>query len=169
MYVYIYINIIHNMNTYRAEFISPSRSGSYLPSSISAPSQSCNDESQSRCWIKSSLLQGSSAYSKPNCILNHFSLWHYQSDPRDKLQCNLNQNTGIFLQENAFENMVRKIATILLNRQCTKLLVIIFSDFWITINSFVNTYWVKNVMCSQCFVQRVLTEAITKHSYSEVH
>ena len=39
---------------------------------------------------------------------------------RNKLQWNLNQNSSIFIQENAFENVVWKMAAILSRPQCVK-------------------------------------------------
>ena len=42
---------------------------------------------------------------------------------RNKLQWNLQQNSHIFIQENAFENIVCKMAAILSQPQCIKLIV----------------------------------------------
>ena len=40
--------------------------------------------------------------------------------PRNKLQLNLNRNLYIFIQENAFENVIWKMAAILVQPQCVK-------------------------------------------------
>ena len=39
-------------------------------------------------------------------------------DIRNKIQCNIKQNSYIFIQENAFENVVWKMAAILSRPQC---------------------------------------------------
>ena len=44
-------------------------------------------------------------------------------DPRNKLQWNFNQNSYIYIQENAFENVVCEMLTILSQPQCVKCLL----------------------------------------------
>ena len=43
---------------------------------------------------------------------------------RNKLQCNDNQNSWIFIQENAFENVVWKMAAIFPWPQCIDIIVV---------------------------------------------
>ena len=50
-----------------------------------------------------------------NCIL---LIW----TPRNKFQWNRNRNSYAFIQENALENVVRKMASILSQPQCVKML-----------------------------------------------
>ena len=45
--------------------------------------------------------------------LSESKLEYCQMDPRNKPQWNLNQNSYIFIQENAIENVVWKMAAIL--------------------------------------------------------
>ena len=53
-------------------------------------------------------------------------IWTY----RNKLQWNLNQNLYIFIQENAFENVVRKLEAILSRSRCDKLYMKIGHQFY---------------------------------------
>ena len=57
------------------------------------------------------------AWSTPSHYLNQ--CWDIINwNLRNKLQCNFNQNCNIFIQENVFENVVCKMASILSRPQC---------------------------------------------------
>ena len=59
------------------------------------------------------------AYSAPSHYLNQ--CWNIVNwTLRNKLKWNLNQNSYIFIQENAFENVVWEMAAILSGPQCVK-------------------------------------------------
>ena len=66
------------------------------------------------------------------------NIW-WQLDPRDKIQWNLNQSTIIFIHQNAFENMVCKMAAILSQYQCVK-----SSWLWWMLNSLIPDAGGKN-------------------------
>ena len=51
--------------------------------------------------------------------------------PRNKLQRNLSRNLYIFIQENAFENVVWKLASILSRPQCVNNKTKIFGAWWV--------------------------------------
>ena len=80
-------------------------------------------------------LAGAKPLSEPmlgNCCL----------DPRNKLQWHLNRNSYIFIQENAFENVVWEMAAILSRPQCVNNLALLGG--WISVitvgTNFVNMY-----------------------------
>ena len=69
---------------------------------------------------------------------HYLNIW-WQLDPRDKIQWNLNQSTIIFIHQNAFENMVCKMAVILSQYQCVK-----SSRLWWMMNSLIPDAGGKN-------------------------
>ena len=73
-------------------------------------------------WISVGSDNGSSPFSVPSHYLNQCWLI-FNSALRNTLQWNLNWNANIFIQENAFENGVWKMASILSRPQCVKVIV----------------------------------------------
>ena len=74
---------------------------------------------------------------------------------RNKFQWNLNQNSHIFIQENAFENVFWKMAAISYQSQCVKtqtwsLLFLITETDW-QISSLFDDFFEERVKFSQCF------------------
>ena len=70
----------------------------------------CVSESSQR-WFNGNRLIGARPLSEP-------MLEYLQLDPWKNIQWNFNRNWYIFIQENAFENVVRKMAAILYRPQC---------------------------------------------------
>ena len=80
-------------------------------------------------------------------------------------QSNINQNLYIFIQENAFENVVWKMAVILSRPQCVN--DDIKNNAWVTVN---NDFWVTSEAICQWFsrVTKSRVKIISK-SYHEWH
>ena len=89
--------------------------GHYLDQYSLRPSDTYMRQLSNHYWFRYWLV----AWSVPSHYLNQCRTivdWI----PGDKLQWNLNRNLHIFIRENVFENVIRKMAAILSRPQCVK-------------------------------------------------
>ena len=67
---------------------------------------------------------------------------------RNKLQWNFNRNLNIFIQENAFENVVCEMASILSRLQCVKLARMNSErNFELWLSAFLTSQWLHHAHC----------------------
>ena len=71
-----------------------------------------------RQWTRSALVQKIVAYSAPSHYLNQWWYFILNWELGNKFQWNINRNSCVFIQENAFENIVWKLAGIMSRTQC---------------------------------------------------
>ena len=118
------------------------------------------------CVVNLTIIGSDNAWSAPSHYQNQ--CWNIvNSNFKNKFQWNFNLDSYIFIQENAIENVVCEMASILSQPQCVK---IIYGLTWIPIPIFCYSWDDSTMIFTHDFVTREshcqITSLVTKNRYS---